>query len=187
MKIQMFEFLSQSVKFVLGTFLILNSLWSLMRFPAFLGLRYADNAIMWSFTVFWHSCSLFFFCPSLFCFLNLALFMTPPRTGTVWYANNKWQLSCRWGQAVNIAGVGGKFRITVTCPYPTCDILQRDHVLWRRVCNGFLSPPPSSNRKAQHSVIQHVAILNFCWSLAPRQECSSLVVTDETTGRWISL
>lgn len=158
MRIQMFEFLSQSVKFVLGTFLILNSsLWSLMRFPAFLGLRYADNAIMWSFTVFWRSCSLFFFCPSLFCFLNLALFMTPPRTGTVWYANNKWQLSCRWGQAVNIAGLRGKFRITVTCPYPTCDILQRDHDLWRRVCNGFLSPPrPPTGRHstASYSVWQ---------------------------------
>lgn len=95
LKIQKFEFLSQSLKFIVGTFLILNSsLWSLMRFSAFLGLRYADNAITWSFTVFWHSYSLFFFCPSLFCFLNLALFITPLRTGTVWYANNKWQLSC---------------------------------------------------------------------------------------------
>lgn len=84
LKIQMFEFLSQSLKFIVGTFLILNSsLWSLMRLSAFLGLRYADNAITSSFTVFWHSYSLFFFCPSLFCFLNLALFITPLRTGTV--------------------------------------------------------------------------------------------------------
>lgn len=184
----MFEFLSQSAKFILGTSLILNSsLWSLMRFSAFLGLRYADDAIMWSFAVFWHSCSLFFFCPSLFCFLNLALFMTPLRTGTVWCANNKWQLSCRWGQAVSIAGVGGKSRITITCPYPTRDVLQRDHVLWRRVCNRFLFPPLSTNRKAQHSVIQQVAILNFCRSLTARQDCNSLVVTDDTTVLWISL
>ena len=84
LKIQMFEFLSQSLKFVVGAFLILNySLLSLTRFSAFLGLRYADNAITWSFTVFWHSYSLFFFCRSLFCFLNLALFITPLRTGTV--------------------------------------------------------------------------------------------------------
>lgn len=84
LKTQTFELLSQSLKFIVGTFLILNSsLWSLMRFSAFLGVRYADNAITWSFTVFWHSYSLFFFCPSLFCFLNLALFITPLRTGTV--------------------------------------------------------------------------------------------------------
>lgn len=98
-KIQMFEFHSQSLKFIVGTFLILNSsLWSLMRFSAFLGFRCADNAITWSFTVFWHPYSLFFFCPSLLCFLNLASLMTPLRAGTVWCANNKWQLSCHWGQ-----------------------------------------------------------------------------------------
>lgn len=80
----MFDFLSQSWKFIVGTFLILNSsLWSLLRFSAFLGLRYADNAITWSRAVFWHPCSLFFFCPSLLCFSNLALLTTPLRAGTV--------------------------------------------------------------------------------------------------------
>lgn len=42
----MFEFLSQSLKFIVGTFLILDfSLWSPMSSSSFLDLRYADSAI----------------------------------------------------------------------------------------------------------------------------------------------
>lgn len=181
-KIQMFEFLSQSLKFIVGTFLILNSsLWSLMRFSAFLGLRYADNAITWSLTVFWHPCSLFFFCPSLLCFLNLALLTTPLRAGTVWSANNKWQLSCHWGQQ----GRQGVLLQPRWVQNNNNSSIAQFCVLSVPLTQAGQQIPVSSPPQEQEGT-KHVAILNFCSSLTPRHEGGSCVGTGEIAGLGIS-